>query len=223
MAYFLEHFPMTEEGKKLEFSDELNRKYRIIYQKSENDGNWVLYDLWDAHQKYNDDCIILPFQSTYDELEIVKKGTKFANIIGSTYDPKPKGAASWIGLMEAVYKAEGKKDIEKLSRCCTDGKVYVDDKKCDFTCNKNSKDIVGGHVIVGAEEAQQLLKGSIFELLPICKHHNTTCKDGSKKPGSGFYMETRYNIDALKMKKYLFKDIVTEYLQQHPLEAHQKL
>lgn len=220
MAHFLKNFPMTEAGKKLNLSDEMKNMFRVVYKKDKEEGKWLFYDLWNVENKYDDDCIILPFQSTYDELELVEKGTEFANIIESSKDPK-HNCTSWIQLMKAVYKEEGlNKQAHLLEQCCTDGKYYGKEEVTK-TCSTKVDNIIGGHVLIGVTKAERLTPGVAVELLPICKQHNSKTMAPAKENGAGFYMKTRYNINAIKLRGYMQSELISEYLLKNSLELEE--
>lgn len=105
----------------------------------------------------------------------------FANVIGSTHDPKPYGYSSWIGLW--ADKCNG----GSYPSLCTS--YDYSDGKSGFTC---SSDFVGGHVIPGTV-AQSVAKGSTVYIFPICKPHNNN---------NSIYMSRRQNPKGVVLNNY---------------------
>ncbi len=106
----------------------------------------------------------------------------FANIIGSTYDPKPVGYASWIGLW--ADKCNGGNNTDHCSS------FNYSDGKTPFGCN--TTDFVGGHVIPGMV-AGSVAKGGTAYIFPICKAHNNN---------NSIYMSMRYNPTGIVLHNY---------------------
>ncbi|MES2381410.1 MAG: hypothetical protein V4538_10250 [Bacteroidota bacterium] len=85
----------------------------------------------------------------------------FANVIGSTYDPRPNGYNSWIQLWCITC------NNEYYPTSCTS--LDYSNGVPPFDCNIT--DFVGGHVIPGTT-AEKPVVGSTVYIYPICKRHN---------------------------------------------------
>lgn len=106
----------------------------------------------------------------------------FANIIGSTSDPKPQGYSSWIRLWaDACNNGYGTTHCSSFN--------YANGHT-PFTCN--TTDFVGGHVIPG-QSAKSVAKGGTAYIFPICKSHNNN---------DNIYMSSRYNPVGVVLHNY---------------------
>lgn len=223
MAKFLTNVPYTEAGKKLDLSEELKEKCRLVYREQEG-GGYVFYDLWDENTEYGDDCVILALQSAYDGVEHLEQGKKFANILGSTNDPQIDGE-SWINLIIKIYTekriyGDAAHAEAAASECCTDGFFYIpysgDEKITDNNGNDKIHDgyyrVIGGHVLLDQDDAQAAAHGGVVYLLPICNTHNSyfhrinpTIPE-PKQSGKGFYMKVgEGGAYAVRLKNYFEK------------------
>lgn len=106
----------------------------------------------------------------------------FANIIGSTHDPKPTGYTSWIQLW-ALTCNNGYYPAYCSSYNYADGHP-------PFNCN--TSDFVGGHVIPG-QVAAPVATGGVAYIFPICKRHNGN---------DNIYMSMRYNPTGVVLHNY---------------------
>lgn len=106
----------------------------------------------------------------------------FANIIGSTNDPKPSGFSSWILLL--AYKCN---NGHYPSNCSS---YNYANGHTPFGCN--TSDFVGGHVIPG-QVASVVAKGGTAYIFPICKAHNGN---------DNIYMSMRYNPIGVVLHNY---------------------
>ncbi|STQ90666.1 hypothetical protein [Iodobacter fluviatilis] len=106
----------------------------------------------------------------------------FANIIGSTHDPKPSPYDAWIRLW--ADKCNGGFNTDKCSSYQYSNGIN------NFNCNPS--DFVGGHVIVGKVAASVATGGTAY-IFPICKAHNG--KDN-------IYMSSRYNPKGVVLHNY---------------------
>lgn len=97
----------------------------------------------------------------------------FANVIGSTNDPKV-GGQSWIGLWRSQFGDE---------HYCT---------SLNFMVNCGTA-LVGGHVITGTV-AKTMPVGSTVYIMPICKAHNNN---------NNVWMEAITNQNAVVLSDYL--------------------
>lgn len=105
----------------------------------------------------------------------------FANVIGSTNDPKPYGYSSWIGLW--ADKCNG----GYYPSICTS--YNYSNGKTPFACGS---DFVGGHVIPGKTASKVATGGTVY-IFPICKAHNNN---------DNIYMSMRYNPTGVVLKNY---------------------
>lgn len=102
----------------------------------------------------------------------------FANVIGSTPDPRPPPSTSWLALWRSATGKQG-------PNCASRGFPTT------VTCSTGS---VGGHVIVG-QKAQKVDAGSNdVRIIPICRSHNG--KDQS-------YMKAIDEQEVVILNKYL--------------------
>lgn len=106
----------------------------------------------------------------------------FANVIGSTYDPRPSGYNSWIQLW-CIQCNDGYYPMYCSSYNYSDGTT-------PFDCN--TTDFVGGHVIPGTT-AYKPADGSTVYIFPICKRHNGN---------DNIYMSMRYNPKGVVLNNY---------------------
>ncbi|MES2727903.1 MAG: hypothetical protein V4643_12415 [Bacteroidota bacterium] len=106
----------------------------------------------------------------------------FANVIGSTYDPRPSGYNSWIQLW-CITCNDGYYPTDCSSLNYSDGTT-------PFDCN--TTDFVGGHVIPGTSTYTPA-DGSTVYIFPICKRHNGN---------DNIYMSMRYNPTGVVLNNY---------------------
>jgi hypothetical protein len=106
--------------------------------------------------------------STYVGTVTWKANTTFANVIGSTDDPKVSGYTSWIELW--ANKCNKGHDTDT----CSSLNYYSQEptRKCKGT-------ILGGHVIPGTT-AKSMKKGDTVYIYPICTDHNNTDANSMK-------------------------------------------
>ena len=100
--------------------------------------------------------------STYVGTVTWAGNTQFANVIGSTYDPKITGYPTWIGLWRDKCNGGA-----AASLCSSQNYFSSDSSK---TC---SGGLLGGHVILGTT-AQSESPGATVYIYPICVGHNNT-------------------------------------------------
>ena len=215
MAYYLKDLPFTEEGKKLNLSDEDRKRFRMVYKKQGED--WILHDIWGEGGEYGDDCIVVPLESTYRQCVDFQANWIFANVEGSQYDRIPvEGGISWIAFWRTMYLA--KKGTRPPKECCTDGYIYKNENNMDYIIRQCSCfygnaniELDGGHVI-GGKEAVFPEIGDIVYIVPICREHNSSRSVG--------YMKTKAQTFAVEL---LYKITIRSFLEQHPLETHEKI
>ncbi|KOY83200.1 hypothetical protein I6G82_05440 [Lysinibacillus macroides] len=200
------NMPATVEGAKLQLTQEQETRYRVVYRKTKDEQGAYFADLWNPESDYTDEFIIVPLRSVYDGItESLAIGTNFANVEGSTHDPK-HGETSWIQL---IIKSIGK---GPAGSCCAEpNTIYVggsqdegDERTAEFTC---STSLVGGHVILYATNSSKVEAGKNVHLLPICGKHNTFYYEGT---GKGYYMKLGRQISAVKLKEYFQLSAIAE-------------
>ena len=103
-------------------------------------------------------------------------GADFANVIGSTDDPKPPGYTSWIQLWRAYFGTPAS---------CTSLNFQ------GFPCTNT---IFGGHIIAGQTATRVSAGSNDVYIFPICKRHNDD---------DSVYMETVTNRNGIWLKNYL--------------------
>lgn len=118
-------------------------------------------------------------RSTYVGTVAWARNKNFANVIGSTDDPKVRGYPTWIGLWR------DKCNDEEPPTYCTSRNYFSEEpgRQC-------SGGFVGGHVIPGTE-ASSMEEGDPVYIFPICGDHNAV--DSS-------YMHVLYNQTGVKLR-----------------------
>ncbi|MBX7155325.1 MAG: hypothetical protein K1X91_10200 [Bacteriodetes bacterium] len=119
--------------------------------------------------------------STYGGTITWSLNYSFANVIGSTNDPKPYGYSSWIQLWADKCNSGGYPTL------CSS--YNYANGKSGFSC---SSSFVGGHVIPGTT-AKYMPNGSTVYIFPICVPHNNN---------DNIYMSMRYNPVGVVLKNY---------------------
>ena len=116
--------------------------------------------------------------STYVGTVTWAGNTDFANVIGSTQDPKVQGFPTWIGLWENKCNGNIGAGI------CTSNNWFSNDPT--RTCNGP---YIGGHVITG-QTAMSMTQGSTVYIFPICTRHNSF---------NAGYMEVKFNPTGVQL------------------------
>ena len=117
--------------------------------------------------------------STYVGTVTWNEDTTYANVIGSTDDPKV-GGVSWVSLWSDKCNGGNGTDT------CSSFNFFSRDT--EWKCQTN--DFVGGHVITGIL-AKSMPKGSTVYIFPICKRHNGSDPN---------YMKSKYNPKGVQLK-----------------------
>lgn len=209
MAYWIHNFPYTENGKRLNLSEEQQKKSRLVYKKID-EKKWKLHEVWNPRKKYGEDDIIVPLQSTFAGVCTIRPCDYFANVIGSTYDPKA-GTNTWIELLRIVY-SEYLGSTKSLEKCCTDSFMYYEGGQFErINC---SNTIVGGHVIFKTH-ADKVKPGEEIALAPICSQHNFHKRIG--------YMKVKENTLAVILDNYLVCSSYQDYLAPNRLCQYNKV
>jgi len=144
---------------------------------------------FDPNKQYGPNARVHTIGSTWNGLITLDADENFANVIGSTDDPKIDGM-SWIALWESEYGT---------ATICTSYEYK------GFSC---TDDLIGGHSILGTK-ATEVKKGSdkVF-IMPICKQHNGD---------DSVYMAAIKYTKGISLKNYLegglTVDAVMELLQ----------
>lgn len=133
-------------------------------------------ELYQPGKRYGPDAEFFHIESTYGGLYIFATNAAFANVIGSTYDPKVAGQ-TWIALWRAKTGLAG-------TTCSSRG------YPTGFSCNTP---ILGGHVVSGTVAKSVPTGGSCY-IIPICNHHNTVNSSS---------MEAITNQKAVVLKDYM--------------------
>lgn len=209
---FLDSCPYTEEGAKLQLTAEQEEKCRVVYRLDDK-GGAVFSELWNPEKEYSDEYVIVPLRSSFKGVTKTKfkAGKEFANVEGSSGDPRPAGFKSWIEILRsngittctccatnAIYDPNTNKSID-------DDVWYYDNgqpTKAPFKCNTR---MVGGHVLIGSKNSASVFPGSPVHLLPICDCHNITQVTESGHFGAGYYMKLGRNTQAVELANYLEK------------------
>ena len=137
-------------------------------------------DLMDetASPRVGDVIQIGDVRSTYGGTYTFASTADFANVIGSSSDPKVDGLA-WINLWKRTYPGVSVTECSSL------------DFPTGFQCTTN---FVGGHVILG-QTASMVAQGSnSVYIIPICQKHNKN---------NGVYMMPITEGRAVRLNNYL--------------------
>jgi hypothetical protein len=128
-------------------TDEEASKLLIAYE------NEVFKEVFDPEKGYGENITVQGIESTWYGEIYLNLTDFFANVIGSTSDPKIAGK-SWLGLWEGQFGG---------ASSCSSFKFQ------GFPCGSY---LVGGHVILG-KTATEVTSGSnsVF-IMPICAGHN---------------------------------------------------
>lgn len=114
-------------------------------------------EYYDPAKFYDSNHSVENVFSIFGKLVKFKNKQAFANVIGSSGDPKIKNQ-SWIALWESYFG-----DVEVCASFQFNG----------FGCNTDIKKIYGGHVILGKVAAPvKYGKDGIVNIIPICENHN---------------------------------------------------
>ncbi len=81
MAIILKNAPKTEESRWLNFSEEEEERYRIVFRYDEKTKELVNVEPWNAEEKYNNYCVIVPFSSSFDGKKILGQWMTFKMLL----------------------------------------------------------------------------------------------------------------------------------------------
>lgn len=197
-------FPFSEEGKKLNLSDDLFEKCKLVYKKNCETGKWEYDGMWDGSKITDLKKMVVPVQSVYGGYVWVDLGTNFVNVIGSTYDPKPLLQSSWMDLIRLVYRSHNldSSNTGMITTCCSDGYIYRDRNTFENCPCKNNLDLVGGHILFCQPSQNIAYPNTTVYLLPICRKHNTV-------DGRVYYMKTNKQLYAIQLDHFLQDDYIS--------------
>ena len=150
-------------------SPEEHAELLLVYKSGQFAG------LYDPNKDYGPDFTIKPIESVWGGTVQFNYGENFANVIGSTYDPRI-GGNSWIRLWENQFGA---------ANICTSYQYQ------GFNCNNY---LVGGHVIVGQHAAVVPAGSNSVYIMPICNAHNNN---------DNVYMAALQYLNGVWLNNYL--------------------
>lgn len=227
MAYFLDNYPVSEQCANLVLTEEQEKYCRVVYKLCEDEDGAYFYELWNPDKEYSDEYVIVPVRSTGGtSVELDPKGliwpvNYFANVLGSSQDPKPK-QEYWIDYWKRITN---RTDMS----CSTDGKFYYDEdgdeKEFDkiwykvneieeFYVNANcAGKICGSHIIINAKTATTVAEdsGKVVYIVPLCDKHNIA-HTKNHRWGAGYYMKLKGKVCSVKLEGYLKKP--KKYIEQ---------
>lgn len=153
-----------------ELSPEEHQQFLAVYRNGEFLG------LHEPGREYEPEDLIVTVESVFGGEVTLNYGEKFANVIGSTNDPKIAGL-TWIQLWANQFGT--------YPTVCTSYQLN------GFSCGSS---LVGGHVIAGTQ-AKAVAKGSnSVWIFPICVQHNNN---------DSVYMEALKYAKGIWLKNYL--------------------
>lgn len=148
---------------------EEHSKLLVVYKENQFAG------LYNPNVDYGTDFTVNTIESVWGGTVRFSAGENFANVIGSTPDPKI-GGNSWIGLWTNQFG---------VPTICTSYNYG------GFICNTG---LVGGHIILGTL-AKVVAKGSnSVYIMPICSAHNNN---------NAVYMAALQYRDGIWLNNYL--------------------
>ncbi len=214
MAIKLVSLPPTEFGAKLAINSD--EDFRVVYRPSERNPDFYIYHgLWYPEEDYPDGYVAVPIESVYGGKQTFDEGTPFANVEGSTPDPKPidpksgKPYSSWRQLMKAK--------ISNYTTCCAEKdtiyKSSTHKRDTSFTCTnggieKPDPDVKkgiwmhGAHVLMNETASKKPPEGSTVYMLPLCENHNIF-NEVTGHYGTGYYMKLRRTQEAIILNGFI--------------------
>lgn len=223
MAIKFLSLPNTEEEMALNLASDRSEEIWVVYKPSERNRDFYEYHrLWDYETEYPDDYVAVPIGSVYGGKQFFSAGTKFANVEGSTDDPKPDNLRSWRKVMQqynlsdyktccaelnTIYRSSDKSTDERF-RCTNGGVEYYDRNHIE-----NSIWIHGAHVLMNAESSSTVIKGGSVYLLPLCKEHNTYDKITGTY-GTGYFMKLKRRQEVMILNNFIPSENICEAIRQ---------
>lgn len=148
--------------------------WHVVYRSG------AFLELYEPGRLYGPQDRIVHINSVYKGTVKLGMHRKFANVIGSTRDPKVK-SKTWISLW-TLYS------LQPAPTRCTSFQYN------NFPCNTK---LVGGHIIMGKTAKIISAGSSKVRIIPICIRHNNN---------DHVFMEARWNGPvAILLAKYLQK------------------
>lgn len=130
-----------------EMSPEEAAKLRMVYR------NGVFQEAFDPDKEYGEETKVFNIESTWYGEIILKSTDYYANVIGSTGDPKVAGL-SWLQLWQNQFGA---------ANWCSSYNFN------GFVCGTY---LVGGHSILGTTAHSEPVGSNNVFIMPICAGHN---------------------------------------------------
>jgi len=212
MAIKLVTLPPTEFGAKLAINSD--EDFRVVYRPSERNPDFYIYhELWYPDEDYPDGYIAVPLNSVFGGTQTFAKDTVFANVEGSSRDPKPinpndpqkKRYDSWRKLM--------KDKISNYTTCCAEkDTVYnssTQQRDTRFICTNEGKEdysegiyMQGAHVLMNETASRKPPEGSTVYMLPLCLNHNIFDKITGHY-GTGYYMKLRRAQEVIILNGFI--------------------
>lgn len=228
MAIKFLSLPNAEEENALNLTRDSNEEIWVVYKPSERNRDFYEYHrLWDPETEYPDDYVAVPIGSVYGGKQFFSAGTKFANVEGSTDDPKPDNLRSWRKVMQrynlsdyttccaelnTIYRSSDKSTDGRF-RCTNGGVEYIDRSNIE-----NSIWIHGAHVLMNAESSSTVVGGGSVYLLPLCKAHNTY--DGiTGRYGTGYFMKLKRRQEVMILNNFIPGENICEAIRQQESAA----
>lgn len=188
----------TPEGARLNLTYEQEHICKLVYKRDETNLNLYLFTgFWDPAEEYPNDQVVVPLRSVFGGTRQYQNNQVFANIIGSTSDPRPHSCTSWLDLL--------RQNGISCEKCVTDRYFYDPRDQSGRTYFVNywcGGGLVGGHVVGDFENAAPAAGGTVY-LIPICHNHNSCCTDKTGRNGSGFFMMPEAAGTAVVLNNYL--------------------
>jgi len=151
-------------------------------------------EFYDESKSYGAEYTVGNLHSIYEGKATFAADFKYANVIGSTADPK-HGVSSWIELWRTTYKVANPTNCSSYHFAGTPGGGEI---KPEFNCRGH---FVGGHVIEGENASVMPERSDDVFIIPICTAHNNTNKA---------YMMPVHDNRAIMLKNY-FKSYKVAY------------
>jgi hypothetical protein len=120
-------------------------------------------EFFDPDKEYGSDHVLRSLESTWFGTLTMAANVQFANIIGSTNDPKINGM-SWLSLWSSQFGA---------CAACTSYNTagYPGSPPGAFNCTPSGR-LYGGHTLFGAYAASEPRGSNNVMIIPICPAHN---------------------------------------------------
>lgn len=224
MAIKLVTLPSTEFGAELERDG--SEEFRVVYRPSERNPDFYIYHgLWYPEEDYPDGYIAVPFGSVYGGIQMFAAGTAFANVEGSTDDPKPGHYSTWRQLM--------KDKISNYTTCCAETDTiyrsatrqrdmrfqctYGGNEKPNYVDYKKGIWMQGAHVLMNETSSRKPSEGAIVYMLPLCQAHNIYDKITGTF-GTGYFMKLRRAQEVITLTGFISSSTIQNAILKEELE-----